>query len=122
MDDAKRDPLVDTVRQQQHTGTHEPGPDRFGGTRAGAENVEAPPPITLFVTRTDAAVVNREPDVYVGQLEEALAPYGVEVRFAPDQRGHGHLINVADPMLEKDIWLVINRVKTEPGSTVQPIG
>jgi hypothetical protein len=35
---------VDMVRQQQHTGNHERGPgehpDRFAGTRAGAENVE----------------------------------------------------------------------------------
>ena len=40
---------VETVRQQQHTGNHEGdaardkpyGADEFGGTRAGAENVEA---------------------------------------------------------------------------------
>jgi hypothetical protein len=41
--DTKQD-TVGTVRRQQHTGNHErsPGedPDRFAGTRAGAENVE----------------------------------------------------------------------------------
>jgi hypothetical protein len=38
--------LAETVRQQQHTGSHDKpgeeahGSDRRGGTRAGAENVE----------------------------------------------------------------------------------
>ena len=41
---------IETVRQQQHTGSHEkPGPeaggsDRHGGTRHGAENVEPTSP------------------------------------------------------------------------------
>ena len=40
-------PEVETARQQQHTGNHarperaSGGADRFGGTRAGAANVEA---------------------------------------------------------------------------------
>ena len=38
---------ADKVRDQQHTGNHDraPGedPDRFGGTRAGAQNVEPAP-------------------------------------------------------------------------------
>ncbi|BBK40889.1 hypothetical protein STVA_09090 [Allostella vacuolata] len=47
-DAAKQDPAVKTVREQQHTGNHEAarqpnGPDLFGGTRAGAENVEPVP-------------------------------------------------------------------------------
>lgn len=42
----KADSTVETARQQQHTGNHERpereggGSDRFGGTRAGAKNVE----------------------------------------------------------------------------------
>jgi hypothetical protein len=38
--------LTETVKQQQHTGNHDEkrrekgGADRFGGTRAGSENVE----------------------------------------------------------------------------------
>ena len=41
---------IETVRQQQHTGSHDkPGPeaggsDRHGGTRHGAENVEPTSP------------------------------------------------------------------------------
>ncbi len=46
-DKRRDDPkLVEDVRQQQHTGSHDKpgeeahGSDRRGGTRAGAENVE----------------------------------------------------------------------------------
>ncbi|BBK32742.1 hypothetical protein EDC65_5249 [Stella humosa] len=43
----QKDATVETVRRQQHTGNHEQdgkgGADRFGGTRAGAENVEPAP-------------------------------------------------------------------------------
>lgn len=40
----------EVVHDQQHTGNHDypgqeqGGPERFGGTRAGAENVEEKPP------------------------------------------------------------------------------
>lgn len=43
---AKAGQDAETARQQQHTGNHErrteqpSGADKFGGTRAGAENVE----------------------------------------------------------------------------------
>jgi hypothetical protein len=43
------DPVVDDVRQQQHTGNHDKpgeeaeGSDSHGGTRDGAENVEPQP-------------------------------------------------------------------------------
>ena len=45
---AERDPAVKVVRDQQHTGNHDAderphGADLFGGTRAGAENVEPAP-------------------------------------------------------------------------------
>jgi hypothetical protein len=43
-DPSARDQAVERARQQQHTGNHarSPGedPDRYAGTRAGAENVE----------------------------------------------------------------------------------
>lgn len=44
MDDQRREDrdLPERIRQQQHTGNHEGGADRFGGTRAGAENLEHP--------------------------------------------------------------------------------
>jgi hypothetical protein len=42
------DQVAEKIRGQQHTGNHErpPGedPDRFAGTRAGAENVEPSKP------------------------------------------------------------------------------
>ena len=44
--DSDRNSTIETIRRQQHTGNHEraPGedPDRFAGTRAGADNVEPP--------------------------------------------------------------------------------
>jgi hypothetical protein len=115
MDEAKRDPMVDIVRQQQHTGTHEPGPDRFGGTRAGAENVEHAEVMTLTVTKADAADVGRDPLLYVQQLGAALKGYGVAVRYAPKQRGHGSLAGCDDPKLEVDIRQAVAMVNTEPG-------
>jgi len=114
---------VAAARQQQHTGNHDPqqgdGPDRFGGTRAGAENVEPAGPVTTMtytVTRDDAAEVGREAAVYARQLGEALRPYGVTVRLAPGQRGRGYLAGCNDPKLEVDIRQAIAMVNTEPGS------
>jgi hypothetical protein len=113
MDDAVR-----RAREQQHTGNHDnSGPDRYGGTRAGAENVE---PVVqrddhatgalLIVTRDDAAVWKFDPDHYADALAVALRPYGVTVRYEPARAGSGALIGVDDPKLKVDIRQAVARV------------
>ena len=69
--------------QQQHPGNHnDPGPDRFGGTRPGAANVEPP---TSIEKATD---VDRVGPLDQGVLDEDLSVNGSAER-APerDERG-----------------------------------
>jgi len=112
---------IQRIRDQQHTGNHDtPGADRFGGTRAGAENVEpvvqrddrAAGPI-LIVTRDDAHTWPRDPESYVEALAVKLRPYGVTVRFEPNRAGHGALIGVGDAKLEVDIRQAVAMVNTQ---------
>ncbi|MBV8166163.1 MAG: hypothetical protein JO021_05180 [Alphaproteobacteria bacterium] len=109
------------IRDQQHTGNHDSrGPDRYGGTRAGAENVEpvvqrddrAAGP-TLIVTRDDAATSSLEPEAYAEALAAKLRPYGVAVRFEPNRAGSGALIGVDDPKLEVDIRQAVAMVNSD---------
>lgn len=113
---------VEKIRQQQHTGNHDPagGADRFGGTRAGAENVEPTAQRdarssgpTLIVTRDDANEWRREPEAYADALARKLHPYGVTVRLELARTGNGALVGVTDAKLEVDIRHAIAMVNTE---------
>jgi hypothetical protein len=103
MDDAKQDPMVETVRAQQHTGNHETGVEHSAGEV----------PMAYVVTPDDAYEVGRDPESYAHALAEKLRPYGVTVRYAPDQSGRGGLIGVSDTKLEVDIRQAIAMVDTE---------
>jgi len=103
MDDANRPDLVKVVRDQQHTGNHDPAnPSNEGQTRP-----------MLIVTADDAREMRREPDAYAAALRAKLQPYGVTVRLDPGRAGHGALVGVDDPKLEVDIRQAIAFVNTE---------
>ena len=105
MDDANRPDFVGVVREQQHTGNHDPV-----GT---AGNDDAPPAPVLIVTADDAREMGREPDAYAAALTRKLKPYGVMVRLEAKRPGHGALIGVDDPKIEVDIRTAIASVNTE---------